>query len=237
MKCLTFSTEVQTEGLHRNTEIQPVMSLQQMVMMKWFEFWKKREAASNRVGDSRVLSREFEPWDLPSSNPVTIDFLGLNYEECTITIPTRNAEFLGWRFERMRQGDNWWLAGLTFENCHFIDCDLYATQFEQCTFINCTICNTRLANVGFDRCRFDHSWFENCLLVTCFRGTNEQHVRSLIRNGPAEVELSTPEGKSPDQEIFARSLAIEGKWYDEYGTIRALPPPDGAERSPGDEQQ
>lgn len=206
-------------------------------MERLLKIWRRSLGKSRTFNPESPTLREFEPWDLPSSNPVTIDFLGLNYEECTITIPTRNAEFVGWRFERMRQGDNWWLAGLTFENCHFLDCDLYATQFEECTFINCTISNTRLANVGFDRCQFNHSWFENCLLVTCFRGTNEQHVRSLIRNGTSEVELSTPEGKSPDQEIFARSLAIKGKWYDEYGTIRALPPPDGAERSPGDEQQ
>jgi hypothetical protein len=206
----------------QNMETRRAKSRRPTGMKKWFKFLKKRAAADNSIHPPQAPVRHLPEWDVPGSQPITIDFCGLNYEDRTITIPTRDAEFIGWRLEKMRQGDDWWLAGITFENCHFIDCDLYATQFEECAFINCTFEETRLANVGFVRCSFDNTCFRNCLLATMFCGYDEQTIRSLIQNGSAEVSVESKEGRGNEDEQFVISKAISVKWYEDYGAIRSI---------------
>lgn len=191
-------------------------------MKEWFSNWKMRDIACDSSKKRPATPRTLQNWDVPGSMPITIDFCGLDYEDCTITIPTRDAEFVGWRFERMRQGDTWCLAGITFENCHFRDCDFWATCFEECHFVGCTFVESRFFNVSFLQCSFEDTKFLQSRIATGFVGLNEDAIVAMIDNGALEILVERSSLQNGVERIEVHSPAIETKWYEDYGTIRSI---------------
>lgn len=77
----------------------------------------------------------------------------------------KNCVFAGWNF-----GVDW--HGIVFQNCRFLNCDLYGSIIDSCTFDNTDFVNTTIAksvvtNSQFHSHTFKHSDMQKCAFSEC----------------------------------------------------------------------